>query len=265
MGFDENFAALVCHPLAAKVDMVGHLTAYRPRYAWTRRAIESYLPKPTGRVLDVGCGYGVTLALLKDDGFTELLGIDLFTRQEDTFLAGVPNARIIPADLETAAALADVADESCNCVISSQVMEHLFNHPFGHLRECARVLHPGGVLLLDIPNPLTLANAWRMLSGRFDTWGDADFATLPKIGPDGRAATTWSIHYREYPPHVLRRLVDDLPGCRVLAAGYVGTAPRADDAVMKAWGKRLVRALGLRDTRLFGNVQWLVVQKDPTP
>jgi SAM-dependent methyltransferase len=59
------------------------------------------------------------------------------------------------------------ADESCDAVLSTQVLEHVAD-PALHLRECRRVLRPGGRLLLSThgimlwhPDPVDL---WRWTS-----------------------------------------------------------------------------------------------------
>ena len=169
---------------------------------------------------------------------------------------------MIRGNLETANALSELPDASCACVMSSQVFEHLFSHPIEHLRDCFRVLRPGGLFMLDIPNPSTLANAARMVSGSFGIWGDYDFAMQPKILPGGELTTTWSIHYREYPPSVLRRLIGELPGSRIVAAGYVGTAAAPNDSFGKRFVKGTLGAVGLANRRLFANVQWLAITKE---
>jgi SAM-dependent methyltransferase len=258
-----EFAEINRLRIARAVGMEDHLAAYWPRYMHIRQAIRTHLPEPRGPALDVGCGYGVALWLLRNLGFTELIGVDLFTKKDQSLLADIAHARYLRGNLEDVNALATIASDSCACVISSQVLEHLFNHPFHHLEECYRVLRPGGLALLDIPNPCTLANAWRMLRGRFDTWGDAEFASLPKVKPDGSLATTWSIHYREYPPPVLEQLVRRLPGCRVLGKGFLATAPAPSASFPKRLVKHALRLCGIANRRLFANVQWLAFTKTP--
>ncbi len=262
MDFDAEFAALLAHPLTKSAEMDQHLISYRPRYTHIVSSVRKWLPNPQGPAVDVGCGYGVTLWLLRNLGFTELIGVDLFTRKADSFLADIDRTRLIRGNLETPTALAEIPDNSCACVMSSQVLEHLFSHPFHHLEECFRVLRPGGLFLLDIPNPNTLANAARMVSGRFGIWGDLDFAMQPKVLPGGELTTTWSIHYREYPPSVLRLLVEKLPGSRILQAGFVATAAAPSDPLRKRFVKRALQMVGLANRRLFANVQWLAITKN---
>ena len=99
---------------------------------------------PGARVLDLGCGRGVTLGPLAERGL-EVHGVEL--RAEAA--AGIdPRAqiRIVPR-LADAAYPADFFDE----VIVWHVLEHL-DDPAGTLAEIGRVLRPGGRLVVAVPN-----------------------------------------------------------------------------------------------------------------
>jgi SAM-dependent methyltransferase len=262
---DADFTALLEHPLIRRTGMEHHLRAYRPRYTHLHTAVRTYLADPQGPLADIGCGYGVALWLLRNLGFSELIGVDLYTTKDESLLDDLDGSRWIRANLEAEDALAAIPGGTCACVLSSQVFEHLFNYPYRHLEECYRSLRPGGLFLLDIPSPCTLANAWRMVRGQYSTWGDAEFATVRKILKGGEPATTWSIHYREYPPQVLEQLVSLLPNSRIVKNGFVGTAAAPSDSVTKRFAKRALRLCGLANHRLFANVQWLAITKDRPP
>jgi SAM-dependent methyltransferase len=49
-----------------------------------------------------------------------------------------------------------LADAAVDVVVSLQVVEHLWNQP-GFFAECARVLRPGGRLLVSTPNRITFS------------------------------------------------------------------------------------------------------------
>ena len=85
MDFDAEFAALIAHPLTRRTDMEQHLLAYRPRYTHLVKTIRERLPNPQGPAVDVGCGYGVTLWLLRSLGFSELIGVEKPIRSSRTF------------------------------------------------------------------------------------------------------------------------------------------------------------------------------------
>lgn len=97
-----------------------------------------------GRVLDVGCGNGERLDLLKQLGWA-VKGTDL-----DQKAVEAARQKGLDADCGELAALAYPA-ESFDAVILSHVIEHV-PHPVDLLAECARVLKPGGRVVMLTPN-----------------------------------------------------------------------------------------------------------------
>jgi SAM-dependent methyltransferase len=103
-----------------------------------RNAMADYAPKLTGRLLDVGCGSKPYRPLFSVDAY---IGLDIdsaLSRQRgmaDYFYDG------------NAFPFVDGAFDSALC---NQVLEHVFN-PNEFLGEIARILKPGGKLLLTVP------------------------------------------------------------------------------------------------------------------
>jgi SAM-dependent methyltransferase len=95
------------------------------------------------RVLDVGCGTGYLLERLHAHGF-ECTGVERSAHAADAHRDGV---RILGGEL------LDLALEpaSFEVVVIWHVLEHL-RDPQATLREAARLLVPGGVLVLAVPN-----------------------------------------------------------------------------------------------------------------
>jgi SAM-dependent methyltransferase len=110
--------------------------------------LERGLPQK-GRLLDFGCGAGYFLHRAQQRGW-DAHGVELGPwAAEAARRRGVPN-------LNTAR-LQDMAfpDGHFDVVNASQVFEHL-THPLPELAEIRRVLKPGGVFLIDVPNYHTL-------------------------------------------------------------------------------------------------------------
>lgn len=103
------------------------------------------------RVLDAGCGEGYGTAMLAETA-AEATGVDLDAAVVGRARARYPAARFEPADLRAL----PFPDGSFEAVVSLQVIEHLPS-PQEFIRGCARVLSPGGVLVLSTPNRLTFS------------------------------------------------------------------------------------------------------------
>ncbi len=96
---------------------------------------------PTGRWLDIGCGAGVLMSIAQKVGYkTE--GIELTTGRRE-LARTVTGAQIHSEPIEDLG----IADGSYNVVSLINVFSHL-TMPSTTLREIARVLKPGGVVLL---------------------------------------------------------------------------------------------------------------------
>jgi SAM-dependent methyltransferase len=122
---------------------------------WFRRHEAAYLfaaPLVDGRsVLEVGCGEGYGTALLARSA-ERILGVDYDALTAAHAAATYPRARFVRANL----AALPVPSESVDVVASLQVIEHVWNHG-EFVRECLRVVRPGGLLFVTTPNRLTFS------------------------------------------------------------------------------------------------------------
>jgi O-antigen chain-terminating methyltransferase len=123
------------------------------------RRVAIYLPylERGGEVVDLGCGRGELLALLGERGVT--------ARGVDSSDEMVRRCRELGLEAEAGdllEALERTPEESLGGVISLHVIEHLPSSTLPRLAALAwRALCPGGVLILETPNPMSLVVAAR--------------------------------------------------------------------------------------------------------
>lgn len=103
-------------------------------------------------ILDVGCGRGVIFGPLADRGF-RVFGVEM---SEDAVRGCDPRA-----DVRIAQRLSEAGfeDESFDQVVIWHVLEHIAD-PFETIRECRRILKPGGRLIVAVPNFSSAQARW---------------------------------------------------------------------------------------------------------
>lgn len=117
------------------------------------------------RVLDVGCAGGYIALMLSQLGH-EVVGVEL--NEKMAAEARARGVEVVEHDLELPLPLPDA---SFDLVHACEVIEHLFDTE-GFVKELARVLRPGGVLIASTPNLNSLHNRVRVLFGRpVPMWG----------------------------------------------------------------------------------------------
>ena len=102
------------------------------------------------RVLEAGCGEGYGAARLAAAGARTVVGVDLDLPTLVHLRATYPSVSPVRANL----VLLPCADASVDIVVSAQTIEHLWDQD-RFVRECARVLRPGGRLAMSTPNRVT--------------------------------------------------------------------------------------------------------------
>jgi 2-polyprenyl-3-methyl-5-hydroxy-6-metoxy-1,4-benzoquinol methylase len=121
----------------------------------------AYLPvlSARGRVLDVGCGRGEFLDLMRDAG-VEATGIDLDGAMVEHCLS--KGLAVVQAD--AVAFLQGLPSGSLEAVFAAQVIEHLsYADLLGFLRLACEKLAPSGILIVETVNPhcpQALKNFW---------------------------------------------------------------------------------------------------------
>jgi 2-polyprenyl-3-methyl-5-hydroxy-6-metoxy-1,4-benzoquinol methylase len=104
-----------------------------------------------GQLLDVGTGFGFFLAEMKDKGW-DVTGIEISQKAMD-YARYVFGLTIHPGPMEKVG----FPDNYFDAVTGFYVIEHL-PYPMVFLRECHRILKPGGLLLLRYPHTTPIKN-----------------------------------------------------------------------------------------------------------
>lgn len=101
--------------------------------------------KPSGRLLDVGCGRGNFLAIARDHGF-DVHGIDISERA----VAYARKQFSLSVDVATLDDLAKT-ENRFDVITLWHVLEH-FVDPFKHLQQVRSLLNKGGICVIEVPN-----------------------------------------------------------------------------------------------------------------
>jgi SAM-dependent methyltransferase len=242
-----------------------NLQIFRPRHTLLWNQIARHLPEPRDTIADVGCHNAFFLRLSLELGFRHFVGVDFFELPpQRSFLEELPSAQMLRANFNHDDFLADaVPDASVDCVVSTEVLEHLYHHPAGYLAECWRILRPGGLMLLSTPNPCNISRAVRLIGGRSPVWGDLAFARTPKVTSDGEPLAVWDVHFREYTLPTVRELIGDFEGARVLDEGFIVNAPSERSNAAKNLVLGAAWRAGLGHSRLLAASEYLIVRREP--
>ena len=118
--------------------------------------------RPGCRVADLCAGAGAFSARLVASGYS-VVAADI---RRDGFAVDVPFHAV---DLQTTFADA-LGASTYDCVVALEGIEHLEN-PWAFLRECRRLLKPGGILVLSTPNvECVLSRLVFLVTGCFPTF-----------------------------------------------------------------------------------------------
>lgn len=139
---------------------VGLYHDYVDYYGEIRDDILPFIPEDATEVLEVGCGRGVTGALMEERLGCRVTGVELnpeVARDAETRLS-----RVIVGDVETLE-----IEERFDAVVATELFEHL-NYPERFLAKMHGLLRPGGRIVLSVPNVGHYSVVEDLLAGRWD-------------------------------------------------------------------------------------------------
>ncbi len=105
---------------------------------------------PGGRVLDLGCGTGELARHLAAAGL-QVTGCDISVNMLSQAATADPAATAGWIRLDPGWEMLPFAAASFDAVIAASVLEYV-GSPRAVLRECARILRPGGIMLCTVPD-----------------------------------------------------------------------------------------------------------------
>jgi 2-polyprenyl-3-methyl-5-hydroxy-6-metoxy-1,4-benzoquinol methylase len=141
-------------------------------YSFERAALVDMLPCIQGKVLEIGCGSGATLAYMKMQGASYVVGID--TNKVAIDLAskrGLDLALVLDVEKEEL----PFNKKEFDCIVLADVLEHLYN-PWDTLEKVTTFLADNGHILISLPNIKHYMVLLRLVF--HDEWTYTDAGTL---------------------------------------------------------------------------------------
>ena len=165
-----------------------------------RQRIYASMLREHGPVLDLGCGRGELLVLLRDIG-VDARGVDA----DSDMVAFAVGERLKVQQADALNALAAVVDGSLGAVTSIQLVEHLPPASIVRLLGLAAAkLRPGGLLILETINPVS-PKAFEYFFADLTHAQPLVPATL-KLLVEGAGFTSVEVHYLNPPAERLREI-----------------------------------------------------------
>jgi SAM-dependent methyltransferase len=222
------------HPGEGSFDWVPSSFRKDARMTWHQRrrhaAVKRLIRGLEGRVLDYGCGYGdIAYAVSKARQVAGVAGVaDVVAVDVDPPRIAFASAEYAPIPFSVCQGdRLDFQDNSFDVVLSVVVI-HFAADPLRYLRECRRVLRPGGHLALICRQHSAVRERLRaMMRGR-------PLTLAQWVGPDGQSRELW------IPSHDEMIAVASREGFRVVREDSFYDPPTEIGTHWKAWPDRLI-------------------------
>jgi len=153
------------------------LQANAERFRGQVNVLKTHLPLEGAKILDIGCGGGLFLSLVRQEG-AHVTGIELSDSRAH-YAATKHNLEIHKHPIENDF-WQEGYENSFDAVTLWDVIEHV-NYPVQTLRSAAHVLKTGGLLLIDTPSRDSFYHqvgefTYRLSGGRFPTFLNAMYS-----------------------------------------------------------------------------------------
>jgi SAM-dependent methyltransferase len=155
-------AIIADYPEAPRMSEEEYVIFHRKRVAMMRALLDKYITVDVKKVLDIGSGANVLgMGLfVKKRCDAEIHCIDL-SDDFDRYIADGLFLHTVNVDLQPL----PFPDGWFDLVLFASIIEHLYNPDFV-IAECARVLKPGGLFLIEAPNAVSLGRRIDVVKGR---------------------------------------------------------------------------------------------------
>jgi SAM-dependent methyltransferase len=195
--------------------------------------VERFWQEPRGRLLDVGCGAGYFLDAARETGW-DVRGVEL-----SPTAARVGREQLRLDIFQGTLAEAGFPDNWFDVVTLFEVVEHL-RDPGAVLADAQRILKPGGLLAVQVPNDQVAYRTW-----------------LSR--PDNRWWVIPPLHLFYFTDRALRRWLEAL-GMDVASLISEGNAGNDAVTLLRARGQAPGRYLAAGLRRLSLPVDWLLAR-----
>lgn len=134
------------------------------RFELDRNDLACQLSPGGNSLLDIGCGDGELLLLLKDR-YRQVYGIDVAKPRINRIRKKCRNESNIHVILGDVNQQLPFENDSFDTITAIAVLEHIFD-PYHLMKECHRLLHKRGTLIVHVPNIAWLPYRIRLLMGK---------------------------------------------------------------------------------------------------
>ena len=145
--FDSLYVSFEDQFRGSKQEIKEKLKVYMP---YIKDISDRAINRDDIKILDVGCGRGEWLELLKESGFKNIKGIDL-----NRVMVSISQSQNQDVEcIDVLEYLKTQSDETLTIITGFHIIEHLpFETLMALFRESFRVLKKGGMIIYETPNP----------------------------------------------------------------------------------------------------------------